>query len=167
MDKQVNGVVTSIGFGGIFVGTYGETAPCMVTINEEVYSCFVKPYNGHCKLQVKKGESYVDIKEGMHVVFDATSNTKEDKTYWNFKSSGITILATEATPQPPQPTNSVAPSSNTTQQQKEPVSDDKELTDKFCDGLAAFIAAYKFKGKEKPSEDKIERVSNYIKKIFG
>ena len=98
MSNQVNGVITKIGFSGIRTGQYGETATCFVTINEETYSCNVKPYNGQLKLQTKQGDTYIDVKEGMQVIFNFVVNG----TYKNFKSSEMFIVASGSNAQNPQ-----------------------------------------------------------------
>jgi hypothetical protein len=166
---QANGLIEKISFGGIRTNEWGETASCFVTINGESYSCNVKPYNGNLRLQTKVGDNYVSVTEGMHVVFNFTKNESNGKVYNNFKSSELMIL-TGSTPQPAQSTSAQQAAQQSTPQEKVPqnLADEVEeaLVKKFCDGLAALVAAYKFKGKEKPKQELIDRMSNYVKKMF-
>lgn len=163
MEKQVNGVITSVYLGEAKDNPYGKrSAGCSITIDGTRYSCFVSEYNGSVRMQTKVNDVYTEIKEGMHVAFKATQ--KDGSQYWNFKPMDVLILASGSASQSPQSTNTPQPTHSATNTANVAKNGDM---DGFCEGLAKLIAAYKFQGKQMPPQDQIDRVANYIKKIFG
>lgn len=115
-----------------------------------------------------KDKDYAIITDGCEVEFMTTTNEKDGKTYENMDKK--TLKVTVATSQPAQQPNAPQVAQQPTQQEKVaktlPDEFEEALIKKFCDGLAALVAAYKFKGREKPEQSQIDRVSDYIKKMF-
>lgn len=137
-------------------GKYGKFAGYGMKIGEEWFNSIANTVKSLGRVAVVD-KNYNEIKEGMEVEFMYTVNEKGYKDI-DRKTLLITASGSAVKPEPPaeQP---ASPSEDLVKQER-------ELVNKFCDGLAALVAAYKFKGKEKPSPDQIDRVSDFIKKIF-
>ncbi len=140
-------------------GQYGKWANYGIKINDAWYNGALNEDKQTGALTLKD-KNFNEVKVDMEVEF----LLEEKNGYKNITSKSMFILSSGGTGTP-------QPTQQPTETKKVPsaVSDDPsedELISKFCDGLAALVAAFKFKGKEKPSSDQIARLAGYIKKMF-
>ena len=132
-----------------------EYGSASVKIGEQWFNAFAKKTDTGYKLLDKNKN---EVLKGMEIEFMYETN---DKGYHSIDTK--TLLALMASPQPSQPNNTAHQAPSTTPQEK--VAKKADM-DGFCDGLAMMIAAYKFQGKQMPAQDQIDRVADYIKKLF-
>ena len=163
--SYTKGVVDGISMKDEREGQYGKFAGYGIKIGEQWFNGVANHVKSLNRVAVVD-KNYNEIKQGMEIEF---MHEKNDKGYENIDKKTLLITSSGGASAAPQSTNTPQQAQTPTPQEKVAVSgymtDINEAINDVVDAVAKLIAAYKFYGKEMPSQDLINRAANHIKQL--